>query len=181
MRRATAACWVGALLMLASSFAPTMTAAIAQTAKTVAVYRTQFFGMLREALAGQRDVQIVGDRFVIQSDVLFQWDATTLRPGGERLLLTVAQRLIEFSPLISRDTNWVLVVDGHTDTTPPHNSLYPSNWDLSTARAITVVKFLHRRGVPNDRLVVSGYSQYQPLSTIDQARNRRIELRLIDR
>ena len=154
---------------------------IAQPAEGLARYRSEFVSKLRDALAGQRDVQIVGDRFVIQSGVLFQSAAAVLQPSGEKLLATVAQRLIEFSPQIPKDANWVLQVDGHTDTTPINNSLYPSNWELSTARAIAVVKFLHSVGIPNERLVAAGYSQYQPLSTIDHARNRRIELKLTNR
>ena len=154
---------------------------IAQPAEDLARYRSEFFGKLREALAGQRDVQIVGDRFIIQSGLLFQSGAAVLQPGGEKLLAAVAQRLIAFSTRIPKDIHWVLQVDGHTDATPINNSLYPSNWELSTARAIAVVKFLHSAGVPNERLVAAGYSQYQPLSTIDRARNRRIELKLTNR
>ena len=160
---------------------PTMQAPIGQTAEQFARYRSEFFSKLREALSGQRDVQIVGDRLVIQSGLLFQSGVAVLQPGGERLLAGVAQRLIEFSPQISQDFKWVLQVDGHTDSTPIHNALYPSNWELSTARAIAVVKFLHSGGIPNDRLAAAGYSQYQPLSSIDHARNRRIELKLISR
>ncbi|MDP1752704.1 MAG: OmpA family protein [Reyranella sp.] len=154
---------------------------MAQTADDMARYRSEFFGKLREALAGQRDVQVMGDHFVIQSGLLFQSGAAVLQPAGEKLLATIAQRLIAFSPQMPKDANWVLQVDGHTDSTPINNSLYPSNWELSTARAIAVVKFLNSAGVPNERLVAAGYSQYQPLSTIDRARNRRIELKLVNR
>ena len=168
--------------MLASGVpGPTTQAAMAQAAPDLARYRSEFLDTLREALAGQRDVQVVGDRFVIQSEILFQSGAAVVQPAGEKLLVTVAQRLIAFSPRIPRDTPWVLQVDGHTDSTPINNSLYPSNWELSTDRAIAVVKFLNGAGVPNERLVAAGNSQYQPLSTIDRARNRRIELKLIQR
>jgi chemotaxis protein MotB len=173
MRRSRLAGLVAALIV-----GPTMAAAIAQTAGDLPRYRAELFGNLREALASQRDVQILGDRFVIQSVVLFQPNGAILSRSGERLLSTVAQRLIAFSARIPKDTKWVIQVDGHTDSTPTNNSLYPSNWELSTARAIAVVKFLHGGGVPNDRLVAAGYSQYQPLSTIDHDRNRRIELKL---
>lgn len=168
-------------LMISGITGPVMPSAVAQTAEDLARYQSAFFGKLRGALAGQRDVQIMGDRFVIQAAVLFQSGAAVVQPAGERLLTTVAQQLIEFSAQIPRHTNWVLQVDGHTDSTPINNSLYPSNWELSTARAIAVVKFLHRVGVSNDRLAAAGYSQYQPLSTIDHARNRRIELKLTHR
>ena len=160
---------------------PTTSAAIAQTAEDPARYRAEFFGKLSQALAGQRDVQIVGDRFVIQSEVLFQSGAAVIQPGGEKLLAIVARQLIEFSARIPKSANWVLQVEGHTDSTPISNSLYPSNWELSSARAIAVVKYLNSIGVPNERLVAASYSQYQPLSSIDRARNRRIELKFTNR
>ena len=155
--------------------------ALAAKVEELARYRSEFFGKLREALTGQRDVQIVGDRFVFQSEVLFASGSAILQPGGEKQLASVAQRLIEISSRIPKNINWVLQVDGHTDSTPISNAIFPSNWELSAARAIAVVKFLHKEGIPNDRLVAAGYGQYQPLSTIDTARNRRIELKLTSR
>ncbi len=155
--------------------------ALATRVEELARYRSEFFGRLREALAGQRDVQIVGDRFVFQSEVLFPSGSAVLQPGGEKQLASVAQRLVEISSRIPKNINWVLQVDGHTDSTPISNAIFPSNWELSAARAIAVVKFLHKEGIPNDRLVAAGYGQYQPLSTIDTARNRRIELKLTSR
>lgn len=155
--------------------------ALASKVEELARYRSEFFGKLREALAGQRDVQIVGDRFVFQSEVLFPSGSAVLQPGGEKQLARVAQRLVDISSRIPENINWVLQVDGHTDSTPISNAIFPSNWELSAARAIAVVKFLHKEGIPNDRLVAAGYGQYQPLSTIDRARNRRIELKLTSR
>ena len=155
--------------------------ALASKVEELARYRSEFFGKLREALAGQRDVQIVGDRFVFQSEVLFPSGSAQLQPGGEKQLASVAQRLMEIGSRIPKDINWVLQVDGHTDDKPINNVIYPSNWELSAARAIAVVKFLHSEGIPNDRLVAAGYGEYQPLSTMDTARNRRIELKLTSR
>src|SRR5262245_11466066 len=155
--------------------------ALASKVEELARYRSEFFGKLREALAGQRDVQIVGDRFVFQSEVLFPSGSAQLQPGGEKQLASVAQRLIEIAQRIPKDINWALQVDGHTDDKPINNVLYPSNWELSAARAIAVVKFLHSQGIPNERLVAAGYGEYQPLSAIDSARNRRIELKLTSR
>lgn len=148
-------------------------------AEELARYRSEFLGRVSEALAGQRDVQIVGDRFVLQSDLLFPAGTALLQPAGEKLLAAIARQLIETAARIPRSIGWVLQVDGHTDSTPISNTLYPSNWELSTARAIAVVKFLNGEGVPNDRLVVAGYGQYRPLSSIDRARNRRIEIKLV--
>lgn len=155
--------------------------ALASKVEELARYRSEFFGKLREALRGQRDVQIVGDRFVFQSEVLFPSGSAQLQPGGEKQLADVAHRLLEISQSIPRNINWVLQVDGHTDNKPINNAAFPSNWELSTARAIAVVKFLHSQGIPNNRLVAAGYGEYQPLSAIDTARNRRIEMKLTNR
>jgi len=155
--------------------------ALASKVEELARYRSEFFGKLREALAGQRDVQIVGDRFVFQSEVLFPSGSAQLQPGGEKQLASVAQRLVEIASKIPKDINWVLQVDGHTDNKPIKSPQFPSNWELSTARAIAVVKFLNEQGIPNENLVAAGYGEYQPLSSTDTARNRRIELKLTNR
>jgi chemotaxis protein MotB len=155
--------------------------ALASKVEELARYRSEFFGKLREALAGQRDVQIVGDRFVFQSEVLFPSGSAQLQPGGEKQLAAVAQRLIEISKKIPADIPWVLQVDGHTDNKPINTREFPSNWELSAARAIAVVKFLNAQGIPNDHLVAAGYGEFQPLSMMDTARNRRIELKLTNR
>jgi chemotaxis protein MotB len=155
--------------------------ALASKVEELARYRSEFFGKLREALAGQRDVQIVGDRFVFQSEVLFPSGSAQLQPSGEKQLASVAQRLIEISSKIPAEINWVLQVDGHTDNKPINTREFPSNWELSAARAIAVVKFLNAQGIPNDHLVAAGYGEFQPLSMMDTARNRRIELKLTNR
>jgi len=159
--------------------------ALASKVEELARYRSEFFGKLREALAGQRDVQIVGDRFVFQSEVLFPSGSAQLQPGGEKQLGAVAQRLIEISKKIPADIPWVLQVDGHTDNKPINTREFPSNWELSAARAIAVVKFLNAQGIPNDHLVAAGYGEFQPIEegTSDEVlrRNRRIELKLTNR
>jgi chemotaxis protein MotB len=155
--------------------------ALASKVEELARYRSEFFGKLREALAGQRDVQVVGDRFVFQSEVLFPSGSAALQASGEKQLASVAQRLIEISSKIPKDINWVLQVDGHTDNKPINTAAFPSNWELSSARAIAVVKFLHDQGIANEHLVAAGYGEYQPLSLMDTARNRRIELKLTNR
>jgi len=155
--------------------------ALASKVEELARYRSEFFGKLREALRGQRDVQIVGDRFVFQSEVLFPSGSAKLQEGGEKQLANVAKRLVEIAATIPKDVNWVLQVDGHTDNKAIASAQYPSNWELSAARAIAVVKFLHSEGIPNERLVAAGYGEYQPLSSNDPARNRRIELKLTNR
>ncbi|WP_425066584.1 peptidoglycan -binding protein [Reyranella sp.] len=155
--------------------------ALASKVEELARYRSEFFGKLREALRGQRDVQVVGDRFVFQSEVLFASGSAKLQESGEKQLANVAKRLVEIAATIPKEVNWVLQVDGHTDSKAIASAQYPSNWELSAARAIAVVKFLHSEGIPNDRLVAAGYGEYQPLSSTDTARNRRIELKLTNR
>ena len=155
--------------------------ALASKVEELARYRSEFFGKLREALAGQRDVQVVGDRFVFQSEVLFPSGSADLQAGGERQLASVAQRLVEIASRIPKEINWVLQVDGHTDNKPINTPVFPTNWELSAARAIAVVKFLNKQGIANEHLVAAGYGEYQPLSMMDTARNRRIELKLTNR
>ena len=155
--------------------------ALASKVEELARYRSEFFGKLREALAGQRDVQVVGDRFVFQSEVLFPSGSAQLQPAGEKQLAEVGKRLMELASRIPKDINWVLQVDGHTDSKPINTRQFPSNWELSSARAIAVVKFLNSQGIPNANLVAAGYGEYQPLSLMDTARNRRIELKLTNR
>ncbi|MGQ3299419.1 peptidoglycan -binding protein [Reyranella sp.] len=155
--------------------------ALASKVEELARYRSEFFGKLREALRGQSDVQVVGDRFVFQSEVLFASGSAKLQESGEKQLANVAKRLVEIAATIPKEVNWVLQVDGHTDSKAIASAQYPSNWELSAARAIAVVKFLHSEGIPNDRLVAAGYGEYQPLSSTDAARNRRIELKLTNR
>ena len=155
--------------------------ALASKVQELARYRSEFFGRLREILGNREDIQIVGDRFVFQSEVLFPSGSADLQPGGEKQLASVAQRLIEISAKIPKDIQWVLQVDGHTDDKPIKTAEFPSNWELSAARAIAVVKFLHKQGIPYDHLVAAGYGQYQPISATDNSLNRRIELKLTNR
>ena len=159
--------------------------ALASKVEELARYRSEFFGKLREALAGQRDVQVVGDRFVFQSEVLFPSGSAQLQPAGEKQLASVAERLLEISARIPKEINWVLQVDGHTDTVRIATPQFPSNWELSTARATSVVKFLISQGLPAHRLAAAGYGEFQPLEEgADEAnrrRNRRIELKLTSR
>ena len=155
--------------------------ALAQRVQELQRFRSDFFGRLRDILGNRADMRIVGDRFVFQSEVLFPSGSAKLAEGGEKQLANVARRLVEISATIPKDINWVLQVDGHTDNKPISNATYPSNWELSAARAIAVVKFLHSEGIPNNRLVAAGYGEYQPLSSTDTTRNRRIELKLTNR
>ncbi|HJS33622.1 MAG TPA: peptidoglycan -binding protein [Alphaproteobacteria bacterium] len=159
--------------------------ALASRVEELARYRSEFFGRLREALGDRADIRIVGDRFVFQSEVLFPSGSADLQPEGQRQLGQLAVTLQDVARRIPAEINWVLQVDGHTDRRPISTSQFPSNWELSSARAISVVKFLTSRGIAPDRLSATGFGEFHPLDVredeIGFRRNRRIELKLTSR
>jgi chemotaxis protein MotB len=162
-----------------------LNAALVSKVEELARYRSEFFGRLREVLGDRPDIRIVGDRFVFQSEVLFGLASAELSDDAKQQLLPVAQALKDISAKIPPDLNWVLRVDGHTDKRPISTPVYPSNWELSTARAISVVRFFIDQGIPTGHLAAAGFGEYQPLDGgSDEAayrRNRRIELKLTER
>ena len=148
-------------------------------------YRSDFFGRLRELLRDRKDIRVVGDRFVFQSEVLFPSGQATMTVEGLAAIDQLAAAIVELERSIPPEIDWALQVDGHTDTRPIASPQFPSNWELSSARATSVVKYLISRGVPAKRLVAAGYGEFQPLEdgTSDEVlrRNRRIELKLTNR
>ena len=160
--------------------------ALAQKVQELARYRSDFFGRLRQILGNRQDIRVVGDRFVFQSEVLFDSGQATINPAGRGELDQLASALVVLEKEIPSDIAWVLRVDGHTDRRPVSSSgPFKSNWDLSAARAIAVVQYLVEKGVAPTRLVAAGFGEYQPidLGGSEEAlrRNRRIELKLTDR
>jgi len=159
--------------------------ALAQRVQELSRYRSEFFGRLRAILGNRPDIRIVGDRFVFQSEVFFDTGQATLLPEGIAELDTVANALNEIEKKIPPEIAWVLRVDGHTDVRPVSGANFKSNWELSSARAISVVQYLISRGVPAQRLVAAGFAEFQPLDTGNTEdaykRNRRIELKLTER
>jgi len=159
--------------------------ALAQRVQELSRYRSEFFGRLRAILGNRPDIRIVGDRFVFQSEVFFDTGQATLLPEGIAELDTVANALTEIEKKIPSEIAWVLRVDGHTDVRPVSGANFKSNWELSSARAISVVQYLISRGVPAQRLVAAGFAEFQPLDTANTEeaykRNRRIELKLTER
>jgi len=159
--------------------------ALAKKVQELARYRSDFFGKLREVLGARPEFQVVGDRFVFAADVLFDSGAADLKPEATPQLDKLADALKELETQIPSDIPWVLRVDGHTDIKPITNAAFPSNWELSSERAITVVRYLIDQGVPANRLVAAGFGEFQPLDPGDSeeafARNRRIELKLTER
>jgi chemotaxis protein MotB len=151
----------------------------------LARYRSEFFGRLRRVLGGRRDIRVEGDRFVFQSEVLFASGSAELGQEGQRQLGLFASTLRDISSRFPRDLAWVLRVDGHTDSNPIATVRFPSNWELSAARAISVVRFLVSQDIPAERLVAAGFGQHHPVDDgsdeIAHRRNRRIEMKLTQR
>lgn len=163
-----------------------LNAALAKQVEELREYRSEFFGRLKKALGDRPDIKIVGDRFVFQAELLFPSGSANLDPAGEAELEKVAESLKEVMASIPPDIDWVLRVDGHTDKVPLRpESIYRSNWELSTARALTVVEFLIDHGIPPERLAAAGFGEYQPIDPGDSEeayrRNRRIEFKLTER
>lgn len=160
--------------------------ALAQRVQELNRYRSDFFGRLREILSDRENIRIVSDRFVFQSEVLFPTGSADINPQGLIEMKKLADAVVELNKEIPDDINWVLRVDGHTDNVPLSGTgRYRDNWELSSARATAVVKFLIANGVPANRLVAAGFGEYQPLEADDssdaRSRNRRIELKLTER
>jgi chemotaxis protein MotB len=159
--------------------------ALAQRVQELQRYRSDFFGKLREILGNRADIRVVGDRFVFQSEVLFDSGQAVLNTQGNTELDKLAAALLELDKQIPPEIAWVLRVDGHTDVRPIASAQFPSNWALSAARAISVVQYLVSKGVSPQRLVAAGFGEFQPLDDgkTDEAykRNRRIELKLTER
>jgi chemotaxis protein MotB len=159
--------------------------ALAKKVQELARYRSDFFGKLREALGSRQDFQIVGDRFVFPSDVLFDPGSADLKPEATFQIDKLANALKEIEGNIPSDIGWVMRVDGHTDIKPIATPEFPSNWELSSARAISVVRYLMQQGIAPEHLVAAGFGEFQPIDagTSDEAlaRNRRIELKLTEK
>ena len=159
--------------------------ALAQRVQELSRYRSDFFGRLRAILGNRPDIRVVGDRFVFQSEVFYDAGQAVLKPEGRAELDKLAAALIDLEKQIPSDLAWVLRVDGHTDVRPIASAQFPSNWELSSARAIAVVRYMMSKGVAPQRLVAAGFGEFQPIDpgTTDEAysRNRRIELKLTER
>jgi chemotaxis protein MotB len=159
--------------------------ALASKVAELARYRSEFFGRLRAIIGDRPDIRIVGDRFVFQSEVLFAPGSADLTAAAKQELAPVFATLKEIATEIPSDINWVLQVSGYTDKRPIDTPQFPSNWELSTARALSVVRYAIKQGIPADRLAGAGYADTDPIDPGDTpqayAKNRRIELKLTER
>jgi chemotaxis protein MotB len=158
--------------------------ALAQRVQDLSRYRSDFFGRLREILEGRADVRVVGDRFVFQSEVLFEPGQADLNDAASPQLDALAAAILQLETEIPSDINWVMRIDGHTDSRPISNARFPSNWELSAARAISVAQYLVSKGVAPARLVAAGFGEFAPLDPAETEeayrRNRRIEFKLTE-
>jgi len=156
--------------------------ALVERVQELNLYRSEFFGRLREVLGDREDIRVVGDRFMFQSELFFETASADIGPDGRRQLDSVADALLEISDKIPGDLAWVLQVEGHTDRRAIRTEEFPSNWELSTARAQSIVNYLVEQGVPPQRLSAAGFAEFHPIDDRDTPeawrRNRRIELRL---
>ncbi|WP_431280832.1 peptidoglycan -binding protein [Humitalea sp. 24SJ18S-53] len=163
-----------------------LNAALAARVEELQRYRSDFFGRLRQVLGDRQDVRIVGDRFVFQSEVLFPVGSAELSPAGERQIRDIGRVLLDIAARIPPEVQWLLRVDGHADRAPIRGTgRFATNWELSSARALSVANVLMSEGLPPDRVAITAFAEFQPLDGADtaeaRARNRRIELRLTDR
>ena len=158
--------------------------ALAQRVKELSEYRSEFFGKLKEIIGNRDDIKIIGDRFVFQSEVLFDSGEANIGIEGQRQLAKLSVAIQDLINEIPQEINWILRIDGHTDRVPIRNSRYESNWELSAARAISVVDFLIKTGIPPNRLAATGRGEFMPLETGDNEiaykKNRRIEIKLTE-
>jgi len=162
-----------------------LNAALASKVEELARYRSEFFGTLRAVLGDRPEIRVVGDRFVFQSEVLFPPGSAELGEAARGELGKVAHALKSIEAKIPAGLGWILEVDGHTDRRPINTADFPSNWELSSARALSVVKFMNDQGIPASHLAAAGFGEFQPLDPGDSdealRRNRRIELKLTQR
>ncbi len=163
-----------------------LNSALATRVQDLQKFRSEFFGQLREVLKNRSEVSVVGDRFIFQSEVLFATGRSGISETGKDQLAKIASALLEIEEVIPRDIPWVLQIEGHTDSDPiADNPFFRDNWDLSTERALSVVRFLRSKGIPAYRLAAAGYGEFQPIDTRNseeaKQRNRRIELKLTQR
>ena len=159
--------------------------ALASKARQLQRYRSEFFGRLREALGQYPDIRIEGDRFILPSELLFESGSDQLGAEGRQQVARLARTLNEIAAIIPADIDWILRVDGHTDRRPINSERFQSNWELSAARAISLVRQMAENGVPLARMAAAGFAEYHPADPAETAaayaRNRRIELKLTSR
>ena len=165
-----------------SNLGSKLNAALKEKVGELEGYRSEFFGKLKEIIGEEKEINIVGDRFVLQSEVFFQSGSAKIGNDGIKKVEEITELLISITNKIPNNINWLIQVEGHTDNIPISTEQYPSNWELSTARAIAVAKIMMKNGVSSAKINVAGYGEHKPLlennNSTNREKNRRIELKL---
>ena len=163
-------------------FSRNLNQSLLQMVQTLAHYRSDFFGRLRDVLGNNPNIQVVGDRFILQSELLFDTASASLGARGKRQVEMLARIINTMAADIPEDIDWVVRIDGHTDRRQINTLEFPSNWELSTARALAIVRFMIAQGVAPERLAATGFGEFHPLDPATSpeayAKNRRIEIKL---
>jgi chemotaxis protein MotB len=160
-----------------------MNSALARRVEELQKFKSDFFGRVRELIKGRKEIRIVGDRFVFQSEVLFKVGSDELGIKGQEEMSKLGITLMEIDKSLPTDIDWILQIDGHTDNLPVKKGQnYLDNWELSTKRALSVLRFLIKQGIKPNRLSASGYGSFQPIdkknTNVARAKNRRIEMKI---
>ena len=160
-----------------------LNSALARKVEELQRFKSEFFGRVRELIKGRPEIRVVGDRFVFQSEVLFSTGSVDIGPKGQLEMVRLAATLMEIEKSLPTDIDWILQIEGHTDNLPVKNGqIYKDNWELSTKRALSVLRYLIKQGIKPSRLSASGYGSFQPVDKKNnpQARkkNRRIEMKI---
>lgn len=160
-----------------------LNSALARRVEELQKFRSDFFGRVRELIKGRKEIRIVGDRFVFQSEVLFSLGSDELGAKGKIEMKKLATTLMEIEKSLPNDIDWILQIEGHTDSLPvKKGQSYADNWELSTKRALSVLRFLIKEGINPKKLSASGFGSYQPIDSknTEEARmkNRRIEMKI---
>ena len=157
--------------------------ALARRVEELQKFKSEFFGRVKEKIKDRPEIKIVGDRFVFQSEVLFQTGSTNIGSKGKKELERLATILLDIEKSIPKDINWILQIEGHTDNLPvKKGQTFIDNWELSTERALSVLRFFIKNGLNPKRLSASGYGSFQPIETGEnsdsRSKNRRIEMKI---
>ncbi len=159
--------------------------ALARRVNELERYRSEFFGRMRSLLSDNPYIRIEGDRFVFQAELLFASGSAKLGDTGKAHLNQLVPILAQLAERIPGDINWTLRIDGHTDSVPINTERFASNWELSTARAVSVVQFLAGQGISAKHMAATGFGEFHPLDPADTPeayqKNRRIEIKLTSR
>ena len=161
----------------------TLNSALARRVEELQKFKSMFFGTVKEKIKNIPEIRIVGDRFVFQSEVLFETGSIEIGKKGKIELKKFAEILLNLDKDIPKDSNWILQIEGHTDNLPVRKGqIYKDNWELSTKRALSVLRYFINQGLDPKKLFASGYGSFQPIDNtntkIGRMKNRRIEMKI---